>query len=343
MEHSGQTLIRRAEESPVLPREDMLKHVPAFLAWLATEHSPHTVTDYRCKLSQFGRWLESSGLDFSRPSVALYLAHLQQQGKRPRTIRGALIALNCYCRYLRSEELEPPHLAHLRLPRLDAPQRVSPTCAQVQALFSGAARMPQHTPVARYRRALTQAILATLAYTGVRTAELLGLDVDDYSTDPGGQRVLRVRKGKGNQVRWVPVNAELAEHLEEWLTLRQTHLRERESAALWVNDKRGRLALRGLEAVWAGLLEHAGLTGSGIQRHSMRHWFGTGAAAAMDLKTASVLLGHGSIQTTALYLHSEPEKMRQATESLIGMLVRREVQQEQEARAVRPRWKRAMR
>ena len=307
-------------DRPALPVSLMLDRIPAFLSWLAEEHAATTVRDYRGKLARFVKWLEIEGREFSRRSVVLYLNQQQEEGLRPRTIRCTYTAIRAFERYLRTEEVDAPNLASIRLPRMDAPQRVSPTNQQVQELFSGAARMPGHTPVGRYRKRLTLGVLAVLAYAGLRAAELLALNVTDQTTDRSGALVLRVRKGKGGECRWIPVNSVLAGYLAEWLETRATWLGSRPDpgGAMWLNDKRTRLAIRGLEALWDTLLEHAGLLGSGIQRHSLRHWFGSGAARE-DLKTASVLLGHASISSTALYLHTEPEKMKAATDGLIGL------------------------
>lgn len=206
--------------------------------------------------------------------------------------------------------------------------------------------MPKHTPAARYRRRQVLAVLAIFAFCGTRASELLSLTVDDYTTDPAGKRILRVRKGKGRQIRWIPVNSQCAGYLAEWLEVRAQVLadRNRSESALFLNDKYRPMGQRALWSLWEELLAHAGLSDSGIVRHSLRHWFGSGAAQE-DLVTAKELLGHSSIQTTAAYLHSQPERMRNAVNNLVNLVSRREETKAQEARDVRPResrprWKR---
>ena len=327
-------------DAPHQRREEMLEHLPAFLIALRNDGMANTtVRDYRTKLRQFARWLDEEQREFSRRTTMIYLASLLQRGLRPRTIRCTFTALRTFTRYLRAEGVDPPVIDHLKLPRLDAPQRVSPTVEQVRALFAGAERMPGHTWCARYRKRLTGAILAIFAYAGLRAFEALGLDASDYDAENGR---LRVRKGKGGQSRWVPVNDDLRHYLGRWLEARHEAL-ERcgnvNETALLLNDKYRRLGVRGLTGIWNTLLEHSGLTGSGICRHSLRHWFASGAAME-DLVTAKELLGHTSITTTQNYLHSEPERMKSATDRLSGLLRRSDEKRQEQRREERGRRRR---
>ncbi len=61
------------------------------------------------------------------------------------------------------------------------------------------------------------AMLAVLYIGGVRRAELAGLDVADYTPDPSA---LKVRAGKGNKDRVVPLIGSAAAALDDWLALR---------------------------------------------------------------------------------------------------------------------------
>ena len=61
------------------------------------------------------------------------------------------------------------------------------------------------------------AILALLYSCGLRRAELVGLDVADYSATEG---TLAVRHGKRNKQRIVPVVNGTAEALADWLAVR---------------------------------------------------------------------------------------------------------------------------
>lgn len=308
-------------DAPSLTRDAMTHYLPEYLKALnADGKSPLTIDAYRKKLNQFAGWMQAEETSFSRRAVTLYLAYLQSTGLRPRTIRASYAAIRGYTRWMESEQLEAPPLDHLRLPRLDQPQRVSPTNEQVATLFAGAKRMPGHTVPARFRKKLTQAVLAVFAFCGIRLTAVLNLKVADYREDKSGGMELHVRKGKGGHSQWVPVNPECAGILAEWLDTRAQALGERPEEALWLNCRHRPLGVRGLVNLWNALLEYAGLTGSGIGRHSMRHWAVSGVAASEGLAAAQAFAGHTNIQTTFNYLHSDPVQVRRAADSLSGRI-----------------------
>lgn len=293
-----------------------MQYLPGFLQMMADEDLKATTQrDYRTKLQQFARWLEAEGADFNRRAVIRYLTHLREAGRRPRTIRCTYTALRSFCRFLASQEVPPPPLENIRLPRMDVAQRRTPTDGEVKLLFAGAHRMPAHSPIARRRKAMTLAILATFTYCGLRAAELRSLDVSDYHADTGR---IYIRQGKGGQSRWVPVNDRARDYLTEWLALRKELLRNRprNCEALFLNDKYQRLGVRGLQSLWNTLLEFAGLSGSEILRHSIRHYAATVTVKLEGLAAAQRLLGHANMSTTMQYTHCEDDELKRATDGI---------------------------
>ncbi len=61
------------------------------------------------------------------------------------------------------------------------------------------------------------AIFAALYIGGVRRSELASLDLTDYVPEPPA---LRVRAGKGNKAREVPLTASAVAVLADWLAVR---------------------------------------------------------------------------------------------------------------------------
>jgi site-specific recombinase XerD len=60
-------------------------------------------------------------------------------------------------------------------------------------------------------------LLAVMQGAGLRRSEIVALDLQDYERETS---VLRVRRGKGNKDRRVPLSSSAVPTLEEWLTAR---------------------------------------------------------------------------------------------------------------------------
>ena len=171
------------------------------------------------------------------------------------------------------------------------------TREQVHALLT-------HVRLRRYRTPLK------LIYCcGLRLAECLGLTVHDID---GEGKKLRVRKGKGNRDRVVPIATPMLEDLRGYWSMHRNPL------LLFPHVGRGR---QSPEKV-AGRMRAAKtpMPYSSLQRlmlqarkelnfpdasvHTLRHSFATHLVeAGASLHTVQALLGHKQIDTTMVYLH----------------------------------------
>ncbi len=162
------------------------------------------------------------------------------------------------------------------------------------------------------RRGRDAAILAVLYTGGVRRAELAGLDLADWSTDPP---TLRVR-GKGGKERLVPLAGGAAAALRAWLRARG----DRTGGLFLPINKGGRLCgdRLGDHAVYAVLRKR--LSEAGVARlspHDLRRTFvGDLLDAGIDLATVQRLAGHASPTTTARYDRRGEATKRRAIEAL---------------------------
>jgi integrase/recombinase XerC len=143
-----------------------------------------------------------------------------------------------------------------------------------------------------------QAIMELLYSSGLRLAELLGLDLLDLDL---ADRTVRVT-GKGNKTRIVPVGRQAVAALRRWLAERATIAGTGE-LAVFVGVNGGRLGPRIVQrriARWArlqGLPEH-------VHPHMFRHSFASHLLeSSQDLRAVQELLGHANISTTQVYTH----------------------------------------
>lgn len=152
-----------------------------------------------------------------------------------------------------------------------------------------------------------RAIAGLMLYCGLRSCEVLALDVKD--ADIGG-RWLRVW-GKGSKERRVPLDTDVARAIQVYLL---TERPESDSARLFLVAKgpnRGQpLTAAGLRTIFRYHRQVTGIVGG--HPHALRHSFGTALAeAGVDLTVMRDLLGHTHIDTTARYIHLAPTRVKE--------------------------------
>ena len=151
-----------------------------------------------------------------------------------------------------------------------------------------------------------RAILELFYSSGLRLAELSGLDLGDLDLADAVVRVM----GKGAKTRIVPIGGYARESVLAWLNVRSAWAREREQA-LFVNRSGTRLGARAIQqrvAVWA---QRQGL-GRRVHPHMLRHSFASHVLeSSSDLRAVQELLGHADISTTQVYTHLDFQHLAQ--------------------------------
>ncbi|MFP5401587.1 MAG: tyrosine recombinase XerC [Gammaproteobacteria bacterium] len=134
--------------------------------------------------------------------------------------------------------------------------------------------------------------------SGLRLAELVGLDLGDVNPDSGEAQVT----GKGRKTRIVPVGSQALAALAAWLPLRQTLVRDA-TPALFVSLRGSRLSPRSVQLRLDRWAAKSGL-GQAVHPHLLRHAFATHVLQSSgDLRAVQEMLGHASISTTQVYTH----------------------------------------
>lgn len=151
------------------------------------------------------------------------------------------------------------------------------------------------------------AMVATLAFTGVRRNELLNLDWSDIDF---GTRTITIRQGKGNKDRKIPIIPPLDEYL--W-----NYLQERlplSNQAVFVSDHGTRISTSNYHVIFKRYVRKAGLD-SKISSHKIRHTFATLMYQnGVDIKTIKELLGHEDLNTTNIYTHCSVNHLKKEVE-----------------------------
>jgi integrase/recombinase XerC len=154
-----------------------------------------------------------------------------------------------------------------------------------------------------------RALVELLYATGIRVAELVGLDLDDLDRR---RRVVTVL-GKGNKQRTVPYGLAADRALDAWLsTGRPALATEHSGAALFLGARGRRIDARAVRTVVhrrVSAVDGAPDLGPHGLRHSAATHLLEGGA---DLRSVQELLGHASLATTQLYTHVSVERLRAA-------------------------------
>lgn len=229
--------------------------------------------------------------------VAAVRTMLQEQGQAPATVNLALSALRGVARAAFNLELISAEdyqrirsVPTVRGTRLPAGRQVSP--GELGALMDACGRDDGPAGV-------RDAAIIGLMYAagGLRRAEVVALDREDYRPDTGELRV----QGKGSKERLVYVDNGAEDALKDWLAIRGD-----EPGALFVPiNKGGALQWRRMtdQAVYNILRKRAGeAVVEALSPHDLRRSFISDLLeAGADISVASQLAGHASVQTTARY------------------------------------------
>ncbi|HEX9776467.1 MAG TPA: tyrosine recombinase XerC [Actinomycetota bacterium] len=277
-----------------------------FLVHIAAERglSPHTREAYRRDVGQFFAFCARQDLDpitAQTQTVRRWLANLTTRKYARSSVARKAAAVRAFYRFLVRRKLRPDNPAALvQTPKRGRalPAIIRP--AQIEALM---ALPPRDDPFG----ARDRAILELLYGSGIRVAELVGLDLERIDVD---QRVVRVL-GKGSKERMVPMSEPAAGALRVYLDARPGCMKEASAPeALFFNRRGKRMGTRDVRAMVERYVKEA-VPGGKASPHTFRHTFATHLLdGGADLRSVQELLGHIDLRTTQVYTHVSREQLR---------------------------------
>ena len=250
--------------------------------------SPHTLIAYERELRELANLLPATAQPARRDFQAAF-RQLSQRGLHPASLARALSAWRQYCDYLvRQGSLKTNPVQDIKAPK--KPQRLPRAIERdtLNALLDQPAE-PDDTLALR-----DQAIAELLYGSGLRLAELAGLNLTDVYLDAGWLNV----RGKGNKQRQVPLTQSSAALLRQWLA--QRHAQPHETA-LFTTQRGTRLGSRQIAKRLDNWAQQHG-SPQHISPHMLRHSFaGHLLQASRDIRAVQDLLGHASLSSTQIY------------------------------------------
>ncbi|WJF91471.1 tyrosine recombinase XerC [Paraburkholderia bonniea] len=278
--------------------------VATYLSMLEHERrlSAHTLRGYTHELEQLKQ------LAAGRPLASLNTADIRGAmvrahggGLSPRSLAHRLSAWRVFYHWLAGQiELPSNPVTGVRAPKQAKPLPKALSVDDAQTLMN--ARMDNDAVGLRDR-----AILELFYSSGLRLAELVGLDVQFVEQEgyrsSGWLNLTEAEVmvlGKGNRRRTVPVGQKALEALRAWLAVRPQWLRE-EPHALFLSTRGKRMPMNSVR----DRVKHAAIVAgipANVHPHVLRHSFATHLLQSCgDLRAVQELLGHASIASTQVY------------------------------------------
>lgn len=153
------------------------------------------------------------------------------------------------------------------------------------------------------------AMLELLYATGMRVAELTGLNAGDVDLSRHTARVM----GKGNKQRVVPFGHAAADAIAAWLDVRGEFQPTEDENALFLGTRGKRIDQRQVRRVVERASQVTGTTG--LTPHGLRHSAATHLLeGGADLRVVQEVLGHASLQTTQVYTHVSAARLKKIYE-----------------------------
>lgn len=309
------TPLKADRQEPVIA--DLLSSWDTYLQH--EDRSAGTIKKYLQAVTLFMEWYE----DEERAPLVLsqltaidligYRNELQHElQKATSTINVRISALRAWCAWL----VEHDYLTHDPAARVKlisggpSSKRDGLTSTQANALLRAAQGSRD--------RERNYGMLQILLQTGIRLSECSSLTYGDITY---GERsgMVRVRAGKGNKARSVPLNASAREALAQYVApmLQVEQATSKAIAAawpkpqtpgvfepLWRSQKGGALTTSAMGQMIAELVRDAGdKVPEETSAHQLRHTFARKYLAQFpgDIVGLAELLGHSSLNTTRLY------------------------------------------
>jgi site-specific recombinase XerD len=265
--------------------------------------SPKTIASYMADLRGFTRWAtEVDSGNFLITAVTpnqirAYLTYLLEDlGRAPTTVNRHLQALRKCCAFITEVKLAAYNPAD-EISSIRAEMQATPSSLssiEVKALIKGA--YGTWTAIA-YR---DQAIVRLLVEAGLRVSELIDLRIDDVIFEYPGVH-LRVRDGRGNGIRRIPLPAELCRAIKDYLVVRP---KTTAATHLFLTQEHQSLSARTVQRIVSRCAKTAQL--AGVNAQLLRRTYAINLLnESGDLALVAERLGHQDSDITCRYLGME--------------------------------------
>lgn len=276
--------------------EDLFKQFIIFI-----DASPNTIRTYRGSLKQWFIYLRQNQIvQPTAETVRQYRDYLQENGKKPTTVKNYIIAVKRFFQWTEEADLYPNIAKHIKSGRLSKNfKRDYLTGSQSRQILA-------HIDQSTIKGKRDYAMLVTMLTMGLRTIEVTRANIEDIRTK-GNTTVLYVQ-GKGHDEKddliRMPQHVESA--IRDYLSVRKANdLSEPLFTSTSNHNVDGRMTTRSIRRIVKTAFISAGYDSPRLTAHSTRHTAATlSLLNGASLQQTQELLRHRNIGTTEIYAHN---------------------------------------
>lgn len=296
----------------------VVEEVDEFLRALeARGLSPHTVHAYAFDLVTLYRWLDQEKRyirDLTQKDLLDFVSAQRKVGASPRSINRRLVVIGLMYRFLTGQAIPTGTGASLPAPyykgrgrdrdlglhQIKAPRHRNLQVKTPRTLVEPLSAEQARLLIGSFKRLRDISIAYLMLLCGLRSREVLALDVRDVSFDQGRLRV----SGKGNKERVLPLPTLLVTCLRSYLRLERPSVCRTSKLFVVLQGKRRGLPMTvsGLRSLFRHRRRNEKLKTA--NPHRLRHTFGADMArSGVRLPILQKMMGHADSKTTLQYIN----------------------------------------
>ena len=279
-------------------------HLSDFKKYLTLEkhYSVHTSNSYLRDLEQFQQFLTAHEVTIDHANYSMvrqWMSELMDSGISSRSINRKMSSLKAYYKFLRAQGVLETNMMSLH--------KSLKTSSKVQVPFSQkevGELLNQPYDKTSFTAVRDRAIIELLYVTGMRRAELIGLDLNAVEISKGQIKVL----GKRNKERIIPLIKHSQIILNDYVMLRDEL--PASNNCFFITELGKPLYPSLVYRTVTSYFKQVSLKVK-VSPHVLRHTFATHLLdKGADLNAVKELLGHSSLASTQVYTHTSMQALK---------------------------------
>ena len=290
-----------------------------FLDYLLLEKglSKNTIESYETDLQDFRAFTYRRQIgdiaEMNKQNILDYYKIIDKKQFSKATLQRKYSSLNQFFKYLIKQKIiqQNPMLSMRRQKKeFKLPKFLS--IEEIERLLS------VNNPSTEKKQLRNRLILELLYSTGMRVSELCSLTISSVSFKENDRKnqyeyKFLLIKGKGQKERIVPLRARIFPILEDYIT---TATKKGQKYLFYSSGKEQHINRRTIENIVKMSALKAGIDPIRVSPHTMRHSFATHLLQkGLDIREIQELLGHSSIDTTAIYAKVNTKNSKEMLET----------------------------